>query len=294
MTPIFNRQQRLNLFKTWSLLSLVRWYSILAVVVAQYLVVWFLLNAYATPKDLLLDTYLHLSIFATAFIIASGFIINAFYDLEKDSVNRPQKVIFSRLVSQRTCLNAYFLFNTIGVVMSFYVSKRIMLFNFLFSVALWFFSHKLKKKAFLSEVSATLLTLAPFGVVLIYFKAFNFQLFLYLSFMALIILIREILKDLIAQKGDAIYGYETLPIKVGVEASKGALKLLMLFTLIPFVVIAYMHGVSLIMGYFMLGELMIIGSIGYLNKAESSKDFKQLDTAYKLLMIAGILSVPLV
>jgi 4-hydroxybenzoate polyprenyltransferase len=186
------------------------------------------------------------------------------------------------------------LFNTIGVVISFYVSKRIMLFNFLFSVALWFFSHKLKKKAFLSEVSAALLSLAPFGVVLIYFKAFNFQLFLYLSFMALIILIREILKDLIAQKGDAIYGYETLPIKVGVEASKGTLKLLMLFTLIPFVVIAYMHGVSLIMGYFMLGELVIIGSIGYLNKAESSKDFKQLDTAYKLLMIAGILSIPLV
>lgn len=292
--PLFNRQQRLNIFKFWSLLSLVRWYSILAVVVAQYLASLFLLNTQVDKWELLFDFELHLTIVATACIIASGFIINAFYDLEKDSINRPDKVIFSRLVSQRTCLNAYFFFNTIGMVLSFYVSKRIMLFNFLFSVALWFFSHKLKKKAYLSEISAAMLTLTPFMVVLIHYQQFSFNLFLYLSFMGLVILIREVLKDLIAQKGDAIYGYETLPIKVGEEATKGALKLFMLLTLLPFIVLVYMNGFSLVMGYFLLGEIMILTSIFFLEKATTSRHYQNIDRAYKLLMIAGILSIPLV
>ena len=188
--------------------------------VAQYLSALYLLNDGTNKLALLLDPLLHVSIFSTAFIIASGFIINSFYDLERDTVNRPDKVIFSRLVSQTTCLNVYFLFNTIGVVMSFYVSKRVMLFNFLFSIALWFFSHKLKKQALLGELSAAVLTLAPFFVVAIFYRVFTFDIFLYLSFIGLIVLIREILKDVLSEKGDLIFGYQTLPIKVGMKGTK--------------------------------------------------------------------------
>ncbi len=294
MSPLFNRRQRYAIFKSWYLLSLVRWYSVLAIMVAQYLSALYLLNDGTNKLELLRDPLLHISIFSTAFIIASGFIINSFYDLERDTVNRPDKVIFSRLVSQTTCLNVYFLFNTIGVVMSFYVSKRVMLFNFLFSIALWFFSHKLKKKALLGELSAAVLTIAPFFVVAIFYRVFTFDIFLYLSFVGLIVLVREILKDILSEKGDLIFGYETLPIKVGMKGTKRTLGLLMALTILPFSGLFYLHGITLVMGYFLLGELLIFVSAYFLFKAKNDTDFERLNTIYKFLIIAGVLSIPLV
>ena len=294
MSPLFNRRQRYAIFKSWYLLSLVRWYSILAVMVAQYLSALFLLNRGVSKIDLLLDPQLHISIFATAFIIASGFIINSFYDLERDTVNRPDRVIFSRLVSQTTCLNMYFFFNTVGVVLSFYVSKRVMLFNFLFSIALWFYSHKLKKKAFLGELSAALLNIAPFFVVVIYYRIFTFDIFLYLSFIGLMIIIREIIKDVLSEKGDLIFGYETLPVKVGMRVTKQTIALFMIMTLIPFSILFYLHGFTLVMGYFFLGEILVIVSGYLLIKASTDSDFERLNTIYKFLTFAGILSIPLV
>lgn len=262
--------------------------------VAQYLAALYLLNDGINKLELLKDPFLHISIFATAFVVASGFIINSFYDLERDTINRPDKVIFSRLVSQNTCLNFYFLFNTIGVVMSFYVSKRVMLFNFLFSVALWFYSHKLKKKAFLGELSAATLTLAPFFVVSIFYRVFTFDIFLYLSFIGLVVLIREIIKDILSEKGDLIFGYETLPIKVGVKGAKRTVFLLMGLTVLPFGVLYYLHGATLVMAYFFVGELLVLVSAFLLQNSKTEKDFERLNSIYKFLLLAGVLSIPLV
>jgi 4-hydroxybenzoate polyprenyltransferase len=262
--------------------------------IAQYLSALFLLNKGMDKLTLLQDPKLHISIFATAFIIASGFIINSFYDLERDTVNRPDRVIFSRLVSQTTCLNVYFFFNTVGVVMSFYVGKRVMLFNFLFSIVLWFYSHKLKKKAFLGEFSAAILNIAPFFVVVIFYGIFTFDIFLYLSFIGLMIIIREIIKDVLSEKGDVIFGYETLPIKVGRTATKQTIALFMIMSVIPFALLYYLHGFTLVMGYFFLGEILIIISGFLLVKANTEADFERLNTIYKFLMFAGVLSIPLV
>ena len=178
--------------------------------------------------------------------------------------------------------------------MSFYVSKRVMLFNFLFSIALWFYSHKLKKKAFLGGLSAATLTLAPFFVVVVYYHVFTFDIFLYLSFIGLVVLIREILKDILSEKGDLIFGYETLPIKVGIKGAKRTIFLLMGLTILPFAVLYLLHGTTLVMAYFFMGELLVFISAFLLQKAHSEKDFERLNSIYKFLLLAGILSIPLV
>ena len=107
-------------------------------------------------------------------------------------------------------------------------------------------------------------------------------------------LIREIFKDILSEKGDAIFGYETLPIKIGVGGAKKTVAFLMLLTIIPFGALIYLHGVTLVMGYFMVGELLVAISAYFLYKAESPKDFERLNTTYKLIIIAGVLSIPLV
>ena len=142
------RQKRLVIIKVFALLSIVRWLNILLTIFAQYLAAVFILNPSKNYIEVLSNPKLHLMTFASAFIIAGGYIINSFYDLEKDLVNRPEKTLFGRIVSRQFCLNCYFLFNTIGLAIASLASWRMFLFYFLFSVGLWAYSHKFQKIPF--------------------------------------------------------------------------------------------------------------------------------------------------
>jgi 4-hydroxybenzoate polyprenyltransferase len=262
--------------------------------VAQILASIFILNPEQHPLLVLADPFLHLTILSSGFIIASGFIINSFYDLEKDTINNPGKVVFNRLITQQTCLNFYFLFNTIGMLLSFYVSKRVMLFNFLFSIALWFYSHKLKKKALLGNLSATVLSVLPFLVIVIYYKEINYAIFFYVAYIALIVLIRELLKDLISIKGDAVMGYQSAPVIYGVSETKKIMLGVMASTVLPPILLYFTYAVDLAIVYFSVGTIAVFISAIMLSRAENENDFERINTLYKGIILVGILSIMLV
>ena len=88
--------------------------------------------------------------------IASGYIINNFYDSEKDLINRPQKSKLDRLVSQNTKLSFYFVLNFLAVVMASYVSFRAVIFFSVYIFAIWFYSHKLKKMPFIGNLTSAI------------------------------------------------------------------------------------------------------------------------------------------
>lgn len=294
MRPGFSRKWRLAVFKLLGLLSLVRWYNVLLVMIAQYLASIYVLNPNENPIEILLDSNLHLMVISSACIIASGFIINSFYDLEKDIINRPKTVVFSRLVSQQTCLNFYFLFNTIGMILSFYVSKRVMLFNFLFSIALWFYSHKLKKIVLVGNIVATLLTVAPFLIIVLYYEEINFAIFFYVGYMSLVVLTREILKDITAEKGDVIYGYHTLPVDLGRRRTKWVLTGFIFLNFIPPILLYCTYQIGLVKWYFVMSYIVFIAAIVLVWRAQRKDDYEQLNTIYKFLILSGIISLVLV
>ena len=294
MRKLLNRKQRINIVKFIALLSLVRWYNILTVVVAQILASIFILNPHVHPLLVIADPYLHLTILSSGFIIASGFIINSFYDLEKDTINNPGKVVFNRLITQQTCLNFYFLFNTIGMVMSFYVSKRVMLFNFLFSIGLWFYSHKLKKKALWGNLSATVLSVLPFLVIVIYYKEINYAIFFYVAYIALIVLIRELLKDLISRKGDAVMEYQSAPVLYGVSETKNIIFGIMAATVVPPILLYFTYAVNWAIIYFSVGTAAVTVSAFMLSRASTESDFEKINNLYKGIILTGILSITLI
>ncbi|NJW55226.1 ubiquinone biosynthesis protein UbiA, partial [Salinimicrobium sp. CDJ15-91] len=92
------------LLKILSFISVVRGYNILVLVIAQYLTSIFILAPHLPMRQVLFDPNLFFMVLATASIVASGYIINNFYDSEKDLINRPQKTMLDRFVSQRTKL----------------------------------------------------------------------------------------------------------------------------------------------------------------------------------------------
>ena len=96
-----------TLLKIISIFSLVRGYNIGLVVLAQYLTSVFILAHEKPMLEVLLDPSLFVLVFSTVASIASGYIINNFYDQEKDLINRPQKSILDHMVSQKTKLSLY-------------------------------------------------------------------------------------------------------------------------------------------------------------------------------------------
>ncbi|GAL70394.1 similar to (S)-2,3-di-O-geranylgeranylglyceryl phosphate synthase [Jejuia pallidilutea] len=125
--------------------SVVRGYNILVIVIAQYLTAVYILAHDKPVKEVVLDLNLLMLVLASAATIAGGYIINSFYDSEKDLINRPIKSRLDRLVSQNTKLSFYFVLNFVAVIMASYVSFKAVVFFSIYIFGIWFYSHKLKK-----------------------------------------------------------------------------------------------------------------------------------------------------
>lgn len=209
------RSTRLIILKTIALFSVIRWWNILLLVTAQYLTSIFVINDPSSWKTTLSDVFLHLLIIATALVVAAGFIINNFYDKEKDLVNRPKQTAFELIVSQPTALNFYLFFNLTALVIASGISFRAVLFFAAYALALWLYSHKVKKLPIIANLIKALLTFVPFFTVFIYYKVPHWGLVLFAFFLFTLELGRGLAKDVIFLRGDVVYGYPTVPARTG-------------------------------------------------------------------------------
>ena len=284
---------RLILLKIISLMSLVRWYNILLIIAAQYLASIFIINDLSDWKLVLFDFNMFLLAFSSAFLIAGGYIINGFYDSEKDMINKPKVTMFNQIVSKPFRLYCYFGFNFLGVLLGWFVSMEIFVFHLLFSFALWFYSHKLKKIFFIGNTLATFLSIAPFFAVSIYYHTLTPFIMLYVGFIFLIEFTREIIKDMEAVRGDYIMGYKTLPVEFGLSKTRYFILAIQCLTIsIPFYLYS-LKGFSTIMLYFLISAAMILfTSLMLLQKSDKIK-LKAINRIYKLIILFGIASIVL-
>lgn len=291
-TPNSNRQR--IIIKFISLLSIVRWYNVLIVSLALLLSAIFLLNPDAGFKSTLLNPRLYLEIGSIAFLMMAGFIINAFYDFEKDIINRPEETIFGRIVSKSFCLNSYVFFIFIGLILAALVNWKVLIFNFLFSFGLWFYSHKLRKKPLGGEINAALLTIAPFFSISLMYQSYNLMTILFVGYIFVLALTREISKKMINIKGDLIVGEKSLPILIGIRKTKYILLFLMILAL-GCIAFLFNDVIVLPIAYYFGVAVLAIGiSIWELRKCKTAKDYERINFIYKLLIVLGVLAIPLV
>lgn len=269
-------------------MSLVRWYNIFFLALAQYLTVFFVLNQPENWWLVLKNPALHAIVFASLFSVAAGYIINNFYDLEKDLINRPNKTLYEKILKQSTALRLYFLFGLLGVLLGALVSFNVFLFFAGYNLALWFYSHKLKKITFVGNLMASLLSISPFFAIFLYFHLEDLLILTYVSFILLVIFIREVVKDLEALKGDVIVGYPTLPVVLGVRRTKLLIVGFTLMGFIPAAAIFYLTAYSGISYYLTLGLAGLFLSTGLLILAENPRHFRYLNYLYRLLIVGGI------
>jgi 4-hydroxybenzoate polyprenyltransferase len=290
---LLNRKQRFIVLKVMAMLSLVRWYNILLVSLGLELSAVFLLNPENEWLETLLDYKLHFLIASLCFYIMAGYIINAFYDFEKDLVNNPKGTIFNRVVSKRFCLNTYFLFNFIGTVLAIFIGWEILLLNSVLCFVLWFYSHKLRKKVFTGELGASLLTIAPFVSLSVYYGHTNLKIALYIGFIFALTLTRELVKKLVGMKGDLVFGDKSLPIVIGIKKTKALIYAFMLFSLIP-VGILFSEIIDRPVFYYLIfSSIIILTSLFMLIPAKERKGFNRVNTMYKIILTLSVIAITL-
>jgi len=281
-------------FKFLSMFSVVRGYNIFIIVLAQYLAAIFIFSPDKSLKEILFNLDLYFIVLATACVIAAGYIINNFYDAEKDLINKPIKSKIDSIVGQKTKLKIYFLLNFIGVGFAFLVSWRAALFFSVYIFLIWIYCHKLKKYPLTGLFSAAILALLPFFAIFIYYKNFSTIIFTHAAFLFFVLMIRELTKDLENIRGDIAQDYQTIPVKYGEYFTKLLITILVVFTIDPIYFIWKYPEIGMMKYYFYLVGIVFALFLFLLWKANSKKDYVILHNIIKLIIVIGVLSLMLI
>lgn len=303
---MLSRKHKLFIWKIISLFSVVRGYNIPVIALAQYLSAIFILAPEQRALSILLDFRLFIIVMCSSLTIASGYIINSFYDSKKDLINRPNKSQLDRLVSQKTKLQVYFSLNLFVALIAFFLSFRAVLFYSAYIFLIWFYSHKIKRYPLIGNLMAAFLAVLPFFGILLYYylkmplyeiESNSAKLSVILShgaFLFLLILIREMIKDLENLKGDFANNYRTIPIIYGEETSKKIITGLTMLTVLPVYFLINVYDVGYMDIYFYFGFIVLIFFLLYLWKWQTKAQYVILHNVLKFLIVSGVFCIVLI
>jgi len=281
-------------YKFISLFSVIRLYNIFIIIIAQYFTSIFIISIDNSISSILFDFQLFLLILSSSIAIASGYIINNFYDYEKDLINKPVKSKIDKVVRKRTKLSLYITLNFLCIYTSSLVSWKSVLFFSIYIFMIWFYSHKLKRILFVGNIVSSLLSVIPFLIILIYYKNFELIIFMYAIFLFLVVYMREIIKDLENIKGDFTLNYRTIPVVYGEELSKYLLSIVSLFiiSIVYFLISRFDTGMMYYYYYFSITLILLFMVV--LWKYNSKKYYNFLHNLLKFLIVLGVLSIVLI
>lgn len=255
-----------------------------------------------------------LLVLASVCIAAGGNIINDYFDINIDLINKPDKLIINRYISRRWALVWHLILSVLGIVLTMLavnVFSRwyLVIANIICVLLLWFYSVRFKKDLLIGNIIVSLLTAwtimliflskysladAFSGVQSAQIKFFRFAI-LYAGFAFVISLIREALKDIEDLPGDSKYGCNTMPVAWGTNGTKIyiAVWLVILITMlvvIQFYVLQFHWWLAVIYCViFILLPLAVI--FRKLFSANTTADFHKLSSLTKQVMLSGILSM---
>lgn len=245
-----------------------------------------------------------LLVFSTVLIAAGGNIINDYFDVKADKINKPNKVIIGKFVKPRLAIVLHWTLNFLAFSIALYLSWKQhsfwYLFIHLFSInALWIYSTQLKRRFLIGNIVIAALTgLVPILSALYFINSAHIQvaqvdltttthLVIFLAvFAAILNLIREIIKDMEDVKGDLLLRATTIPIKIGLSKTKRIVSVLLIATLSfsAFLVAEYFQHLSLLQLYVTISMAICLILTGYfviINQLKSA------DRLLKITMIIG-------
>ncbi len=282
------------ILKIIALFSVVRGYNLVVLILAQYLAVLFIFAPEVGHRQLLTNPRLDGIILCSILCVAAGYIINNFYDLEKDELKRPLQVYLQKQVSQGFKLTVYIVLNASALIIAGMISLKVFIFFLLYQFLVWFYSHKINRFALIKNFYLVIIRVMPFFALLVYFDNFTFNLALHAIFVTILFLIADIVKDLTSQKADIIYNYDSIPIKYGIDFTKVLIASLLFIDIIIGFVIIYRNDVGA-MKYFFIGAVFCFIIIFFMIwKLKTTQEYKILHYFFKGMIVAGVFSIVLI
>ena len=276
-------------FTLAALFKITRFWNLVIIVFAQFFTTYFLVS----PKAVLFWQLYTLSL-STVLIAAAGYIINDYYDVKIDLINKPDRVVVGKSIRRRYALLFHWALSISGVAMGFLLSWKIAAINFFCGFLLWWYSNFLKRKPFVGNVAVALLTGLSIYVVGVLFDPYNKLIALYSFFSFFITIVREIIKDMEDLKGDNTFGCQTLPIVWGIRKTKTLIYLLVLFHLLA---IVYFNALFVGLPVWILAGFIFFPTaflMLQLTTADTIKDFSNLSFYCKIILLLGVFSMAIV
>lgn len=269
-----------------SFARLTRVWNLIIIAVAQYLTAIFLINV-STVRD----PRLFILSLSTVLIAAGGYIINDYYDVKIDLINKPDRVVIGKSITRRYAILYHTLLSFGGVALGLFLSWKIAAVNFASVSILWWYSNSLKRQPFVGNFVVALLTGVAIWLVDSLYKTGDMLIIAYAIFAFFITLIREIIKDMEDLKGDQTFGCQTLPIVWGMRRTKNLIYSILALFLMTVITLNYIHH-ELPMNYLALCLFVpMLWFILRLFYADTRKDYAWLSGFCKIILILGIISM---
>lgn len=252
---------------------------------------------------------------------AAGYLINDFYDIEADRINKPKKALIGRDIITITAKIIYAVFNIIAIALGFYLALEVNYFQlgFVFVaiiLMLWYYSARYKRMVFWGNlVVAVLLGFTVFAVWLFEFFALrnNYEDFIqvikaiqkiqyfiwgFAWFAFITTLIREMIKDIEDIEGDRKVGYNTMPVALGIKNTRYVIAFVMFIALSTLIFVVYwlfMHNFTWAFWYLLITVItLMIYTLYKVLTAKEKKDWSFAGNLMKVIMVAGIISMQMI
>ncbi len=302
-------------------LKLIRWQNLIIIALTQYFTRYFLIEPFYKLQSISLQMSnldFFLLVLAIVLIAGAGYIINDIFDVQIDTINKPDKVIIEKAITEKKANLLYYIMNSIAAITGIYLGIKVGSLNlglsFIVCIAVLYF-YSLKYKRLFLWGNFAVAFLAAFLLVIVWLFEFfatrkngiafteglqaywtiTYFILAYASFSFLITLIREFVKDIEDLEGDSKWGCTTLPVVVGADKAKKIASMLS-FLGVLLVVFFQIKLKSINLDYF-AGVLMIVIQVpfAYLGvkiwKAKEKADFHFASNFSKIIMIIGILTM---
>lgn len=306
------------------LLMLIRFPNLVIIVLTQFLLRYciigpFLYNGDTEPMSSLADFCI--LCLATLLITSGGYVINDYFDVKIDEVNKPAQQVVGKIISGRTAIKWHILLTALGTALGLYLAYKVRLLTFglifpFVGLLLWFYSAKYKRSLIWGNLIVGLLSAL---VVLIVYVFEFFWLRLHPEFFADLIpdllwvgritlayavfaflttLFREIIKDMEDVKGDSRVGCRTIPIVFGIGFSRWVVTVLVLLTLILLafgLMILYRYSLMVVFWYLIATTCLPMIYLIYRSfRSNVPEEFHIMSNICKVVMVAGVLSMQLI
>ena len=306
-------------------LKLVRWPNLFFIALTQWLFYKCVVHSlYINNPQTLIKVANNEMLFyflmaASLFIAAAGYIINDYFDVQIDTINKPEKVVVDQIVKRRWAIMWHIVFSAIGILLSAYVSYKtnklvILIANICCVLLLWFYSTKFKRKLLTGNIIIAALT--AWVIIVVYFFAgatfidyfgwntihypYNIKQFykltiLYAGFAFIVSLIREVIKDMEDMHGDAQFHCHTMPIEWGIPATKVFVAVWIVVCVASLLIVqlyVWQLGFWFIALYsIILAIIPLLLILKELYKSSTVVHYHRLSTYLKFVMLTGILSM---